>query len=1019
MATEAPIAPDHDLAVLFEFAALSAGFAPKQALSLAADADREHLAELASRLAQACDTDPPNSPGEWVIRTPERRKVLRRLETGGRLGEAVKARRGQAVDPDTDEFLKALEGAGDYTLGTAERLALHPKPERGPIETMILALDRAGEIAPAYGALPLLRGALARLDRQKRLDELERNHVALRPHQGALIGQWLKTHFTKPPVQVLYAGGPPGIGKSMLLESSVQAASAGGLPILVRLDFDRPGLDVLDQLGLTAEVARQVANECGEAGRSLLTERLRTSSLSDASADALKAQRQLFPQQLAEAIGGAVAASGRDVLVILDTLEALRARGDTHPPALFRWLDRLVETGLQPVRVLAAGRDDTLPHGPSEPDRVGLKMEVEALDEESAEALMDRLEVPAPLRADIVRVAAGNPLLLRVAAEVTREGSADGLDPRQEGEVAEAFLYRILLSRIDDATLRALLSPGLILGSIDVDVLRELVAPAVDVGPLSPQEATRLFKSLCDQTWLVETDPFAPGFVRMRWPLRSAVLPLLYDSMRGACARLDRDAARWFARRPDPWFQALATYHRLQRMRVTRAPVGISAQMAMALDDKMIADLPPKAQDLVHGLRGGRTSQLRSGGSGRSPGGDDESIARELMGIIERQDWNEGHYAAQQLTGGGAIDPRSRAADALRTFWWRSGRWARARAWMLERERLGADGDARELADMPPMLALVRLEMEAEFEPRRLQRRLKDQRDLAEIALGAVQHAADDIARSGALGFVLADWMGGGFDKPGHAAVAVPGAAFAFFGRRLASGGEDDLRRALSEAHERMQARQAGGESSSFEPPVVARLLAALTPYAAMAVNLSVQPDYDWATSWASAVDARLSAAGALLPWSAQPALQERDHPILAIARLGLFAEWAQAAAMFHGCPDLRLIGRSADAWRRTAAGEWRYGRRPGGWPARVTDVTLEHRFDRLCESDDPRQAALEQLALWTPSGNPDGAAIWARIGRGPVRADANPLEEMRRLLRNRVPSSFVPAAAVLGTRPG
>lgn len=1018
MAVEAT-APDRALEPVLEFAALSGSFDPSLALSAAGIGEHSRLAVLASRLAKACDTHPGVSEAVWVMLTPERRKVLRRLKAAGRIGEAVEKRRHDSVDDGTDRLLQAIEGRGVYDLEAAEALALQPKPPRAQLEEMIVALDRAGDIAPAYAALPLLRCALARLDQQQRLEDLNRRGLVLRKAHQDQVKAWLEKPFTKSPVKVLYAAGSPGIGKSVLLETSVQLASADVPPILVRLDFDRVGLDVLDELGLTAEVARQVANEAGAHGRALLEERLRSVSLAAGTTETLSAQRRVFPRQLAEAIGRTVDQSGRDVLVLLDTLEALRARGDTHPGTLFRWLDRLVDAGLRPVRVLAAGRDDTLLTGSQDPDRVGDKIDVDAMDDLSAAALMDRLEVPASLRPHIARIAAGNPLLMRVAAAVTQERGATDLR-HQAGEIAEAYLYRILLSRIDDDRLRRLLAPGLILGTISAEVLRKVVAPALGLPPVTESQAEALFKALENQTWLIEPDPYSPpGFVRMRWPLRTVILPLLYGSMKAECARLDRSAAHWFSQQDHPWLLTLATYHRLQRMRVGRAPVGISPQMALEIDDKMIGDLPPRAQDLVRSLRGDRTSQLRSGsGGGLSP--DDLTVARELMGIIERQDWNEGRHAAEQLTGGGAVDPRSLVADSLRAFWWRSGRWGRAREWMVEQEQVSRKWTSADLEALPPLLALVRLEMEAEFEPARLARRIRNDPAIAEIAIDLAKSSADDLARRGALALVVAAAMGGVFLGAEDRGGDVAGAAFAFFGQRTRPGSEDDLRRVLGDAQERMMARGAGGTPSEFEPSSVARLVAVLTPYSAMAVNLSIQSEYGWLAQWAEASDAKLAAAGALLPWEGEVQARSREHPLLALARLGLFAEWAQAAALFSRSPDLRLIGRSAEAWRRTVAGDWRYGRRPRGWRRCVTDVTLEQRLHRLLESEDPGMAAIEQLGLWSPAGEPDGEKVWALIaGRTRPGRGGDPAGEMRRLLGNRMPSSLAPGAVVLGMMRG
>lgn len=1011
---EAAVAPDQAFEPILEFAALSAAFEPSRALSGLDVAEPDQVVQLASRLALLCDTHPIEGEEKWLMLTPERRKVLNRLRAEGRINKAIAARRLLGTDAATESLLLAIAGDAPFGLGEAETLALKTSPPRGLIEDMVLALDRAGDAAPAYGALPLLRSALARLDHQARFEDLKRRGVVLRPVQRSQIDSWLERRFTSSPIQMLYAAGAPGVGKSILLESSVQAASAQVPPILVRLDFDRAGLDVLDELGLTTEVARQVANQAGLSGRSLLNDRLRSASLVSRSEESASAQRRAFPFQLAAAIGKTVAEAGREVLVVLDTLEALRSRGDTHPPALFRWLDRLVDSGLAPVRVLGAGRDDTLPSGPNEPDRVGVLVEVDPLDAGSAAAFMEQLGVPPALRADLARIAEGNPLLLRVAASVVGEGA---IGAHQEGELADAYLYRILLSRIDDPLLKALLRPGLVIRSVSAAALREVIAPALRLPPLSKDEAKRLFGLLANHTWLVERDPFDADSLQMRPRMRAVLLPLLYRSMKVECARLDDKASRWFARREGPWAQVQATYHRLQLMRARRkAPLGITVEMALGIDDRMMEELPAQAQDLIRGLRGDRTSQLRSG-SVEPTGMDEEKVVNELMAIVERRDWVEGQYAARQLTGGTAIDPRSRSADALRAFWWRSGRWGQARAWMIERERLADEDEGLGPLDLPPALGLVRLEMEAEFAPVRLLRRLQDDPSLAGHAMDMALRSPDEVGRRGALAFLTAAATDEGFSRRARQRDGDVVAAAFVFAAETGIDPDGEMRGALGEAQERMQARGAIGTDCEFSPQSVARLFAVLTPYATLAVNLSHDPDFEWVAQWAAAADAKLASAGGLLPWAAELQQESREHPILGLARLGLFAEWSQAAALFHRSADLRLIGRSAEAWRRTVAGEWRYGARPRGWRSCPIDATMRYRLDSLFACADPAEAALAQLGLWSPEPDPDGERVWASIRdrrHAPVHPD--PVKRMRSWLGRRLPSAFVPGAAVLGS---
>jgi hypothetical protein len=127
--------------------------------------------------------------------------------------------------------------------------------------------------------------------------------------------------------------------------------------------------------------------------------------------------------------------------------------------------------------------------------------------------------------------------------------------------------------------------------------------------------------------------------------------------------------------------------------------------------------------------------------------------------------------------------------------------------------------------------------------------------------------------------------------------------------------------------------------------------------------------------------------------------------------------------ANFRNDPDVRLIGRSAEAWRRTAAGQWRYGTPPEGWAGSPgVDASIEHRLAALASAPDPVDAARFELGLWSPDPNPDGERVWAELRHRNARifaertaaADDDPATHAAALLGRRVPTAFVPAAAIL-----
>ena len=239
----------------------------------------------------------------------------------------------------------------------------------------------------------------------------------------------------------------------------------------------------------------------------------------------------------------------------------------------------------------------------------------------------------------------------------------------------------------------------------------------LDLPPLSEADALAAFHNLASQHWLVTPDPLDPDFVIHRSDMRLVLLPLLYRDEPELCARIDDAAVTWFGKRPDPASQLDAAYHRLQLLRERKTKPLISNALAVQFDPDMIAELPPEGQQIVLRASGGRTS-IFQGSSSTSPVVDDQQLAAELSALVDKQDWAEGQYVVDRALDAGGFDARSQAADAIRAFYWRAGKWVDARRLLKERERLGADDS--DLMGIPWTLALARLEMLAEFRPLRL-----------------------------------------------------------------------------------------------------------------------------------------------------------------------------------------------------------------------------------------------------------------------------------------------------------
>jgi hypothetical protein len=1012
MTDAALTAPTEAVARAKRFAALSGPFAPVDALAAAGAGDPLSTSLIASALAGVCDTDLEGGK-RWLLRSGERRYLIETMTKDGTRGDAIAERRTQPLDTASADLLAALAGDPPCSDAAIAAALAAEAPDRAIVERIATALDRAGPGAPSAARLVEARATLAAIDRKARRERFDARGFFGRSYETLALLDWLDKPVTTPPARAAYVQGSPGIGKSALLEEVTSLAADRHAGMAIRLDFDRAGLDVNDLLGLTMEVARQVADRLGDGAAPLLAARLKAASLVRGEEGYTGASRGQFPQELAAAIGAAIADPSRQVLLVLDTVEVLRARGEQHPVRLFEWIDGLVAAGVQPMAIVAAGRGDAFG---SSPDRVGLTIALDGLDGPATDALLDRLGVPAAARDAVIAIGAGNPLVLRLAATVVMRFGAENL-PREtlDKDVAAAFLYRFLLSRIDDPELRALADPGLIARRISAAFLGQVLAPALGMPPLAPARAEDLFAALAGQHWLVERDT-ATGFVRHRTDMRAILLPLLYTSEPAQCARVDAAAAAWFGRRSDAASQADAAYHRLQMMRGGGPAPKISPLVAQRFDAATLAELPPQAQDVVAQAAGTRSSKLRSAGAKKSgqraaPPPDDPAMTTEILNLIEREDWAEGQYVVAQMQDGDSVDPRGRVAEAIRAFHWRAGRWREARTLLAERDRIASGDD--DLHGLPLPLALVRLEMRAEFAPARLRAMLKAP-GVDALVLEA-ERSGGRLARQGALAFILAAVRG--HHEPLWSSKDGDAVAAAIDLRASREKRAPATAHAFGVARDRLGARGlATTRDIGWDDP---QLLAVLSPYPVHAANLALLRGDNRLLDDARGADARLCAAGALFPGGPDGLTPIPANPVAGVAGLGLFAEWAAARAYLARDTDLATIAAAAERWRRTVAGDWRYGPRPPEWPASSTiDRCLAARTARLGEAADPRAAALEQLGLWAPGG--DAAALLARLQKrlaatlALARAEADPMARAALLLARGVPAAFVPPLAHL-----
>ena len=320
------------------FAALSGPFDPVAMLEALGDLTHGEAVDVTVDISRLCDT---SDPVGWLIRGSVRRDELNALAESGGLESAIAWRREHTLDPATEDLLAALTGTGSYTVaGISE--TLNAPLTQAPLTRMSVALDRAGAHAPASDARDAVRSAVGRADAGERAKVMLERGFFGREAELARAENWLSHPHIGRPVTALFINGLPGIGKSTFIDEVARRARDSVPPwIVVRLDFDRGGLDIQDRVGLTLEITRQIAWELGEDAAALRSARLVAAGTGATSYPNVKGGpgRARIPDELTRVLGDALRASGRRVLLILDTVEVLRGRGETHPQRLFETLD--------------------------------------------------------------------------------------------------------------------------------------------------------------------------------------------------------------------------------------------------------------------------------------------------------------------------------------------------------------------------------------------------------------------------------------------------------------------------------------------------------------------------------------------------------------------------------------------------------------------------------------------------------------------------------------------------------
>lgn len=982
-------------------AALRGGFRPAQTLAALVGGLPEDdlvIAAALSALREDSTVTRDEAGQVWTLRPAVRRKVLQTIPDSALAGH-------------DSAVAQALTGSAGYQPDAIRRLVRYTEGARPPPAAVLArrlhTLERAGPKAPAHDQVVALRSALNAAEQRARATDLLSGGVFGREAEQTRIAEWIAKPHRQAPVRSLHVSGLPGIGKSYLLQAAVQAASAGDTGVLtVWLDFDRSGLAVTDATAFFEEVSRQIGDALPSSAAALRDIRLQAAR--ERSALSAREAAYALPRQLLSAMGRIVSGQPRPVLIVLDTLEVLRARGETAVMRLFENLDILLTEGVAPLGVISAGRGDALD---PVPDRCSDRVILRGLPDRVADSYLAAQKVPDTARAAILSMAQGNPLMLKLCARAHADGLSLSEAPGAGPDTAGAYLYRAILSRLDPP-LNALAQAGLVLHRIHPSHLGSILALALDL-TLTDAQAEALFHDLATQHWLVEADS-GGGWLRHRADIRAAFLPLLYADQPQLAARVNARAAEVLAD-TDP---SAALYHRLQLTRTGADSPDIDPMAATRLGTTMIDELPQKARDALRRARGERSDNFRADkgdalpdtapvyrmdttdidsivplpslypvqravpafahdratgrlttGLTRAPRPLDPRLTDDLRLMLIGGDRREAAYLVEKALSNPfqADDP---GAVVVLAYLWLSGAWASAlRLWRA----MGAPCDNHDTA-----LARLLREIDAEARFVTARRRLPDLPAPPASGRSALLGSAYDVALA----------MTGDADpSPSDGRLR----AEALLAPWLPGMNESAAARLRSEAEVR---RERSGLAlipdlpDPLHPGVsVASMIPHLVPLTALATDRTGAARAAWLAALAPRLPDILRLQAPWITVAPDSLASASDTPfdmLDLLAACGLLTEAATAMALALRDAETARLAVSAERWRRVSHGLWALSKRPPrGWRGRagldvVTQHLLEmpqHDADRLAQLWLPEPEAQARLADRLRGRMPDGDA--------------------------------------------
>ena len=528
---------------------------------------------------------PGDSAFPWTMATPVRRRALEYLSNRDALHNALAANPNRPSNT-TQELFEAYVSGSAPALNEQSLVQLTSTYQ--VIEWLggiLTDLPAASEVRVRHELLSLLEpfNLLVGKNFFGREDELRnlREYVGVLDIGEAPDGPRRRTEGTsdlrEKPALMIHGTG--GVGKSSLLARFIWEHTS--LPNAERfpwtyIDFDRPVIEANEPMTLLIESVRQLGIQYPQARASC--DRLRTTwenkleSIRRArSGKGSKRSAGEMDQGHSTAsdwlpclsnvarLLGNLRVTSDPFLFVLDTFEEVQYQGDIVIGRLTEFL-RMFQGAVPLLRIVISGR---APFSGSEivPTRL---FELADFDDRASMAMLVQYGVEPPEQARrVFDLFGGNPLTLRLAADVWHRDGPELLTLNVQKHLVQAQLYRRILSHIHtqvDRRVEKIAYPGLVLRRITPELIQHVLAETCGISVADAADAQHLFEQLRREVGLVIPEQDA---IRHRPDVRRIMLPLLRDEMSQAAQKIEKAAVSYYSERDDLVSRAEEIYHRL------------------------------------------------------------------------------------------------------------------------------------------------------------------------------------------------------------------------------------------------------------------------------------------------------------------------------------------------------------------------------------------------------------------------------------------------------------------------